>query len=169
MNYLDVLPLADVKLYLRIDDDQNETDAEITSMIKSAMRYVENHTGHIFYARSKTYDLRYDYIRVYDYPINSVTKGLDNDGADVTLTYKSNYTYTDKTNYTLYESIASNAVKIVLNVGYTDVEDIPDELIDLTKVIIKTMFFESESDRTFHENLPQWANLMLEQHRRFLI
>ena len=169
MDYLDILSLADTKTYLRIDDTQNETDSEIKSMIKSALRYIENHTNHIFYARSKTYDIRDGCVRVYDHPINSVTKGIDDDGVDVTLTYKTNYTYTDKGFYRLYESIDGDAVKLVLNVGYTDGTDIPDDLIDLAKIIVKVMYYELETDQSFQEILPNWAKQMLAQNRRFLI
>lgn len=169
MNYLDVLPLADVKTYLRIDDTQNETDNEITSMIKSALRYIENHTGHIFYARSKQYSIRGGECRVYDHPINSVTKGIDDDGVDVTLTYKTNYYYCDKGLYRLFSGIDAEAVTLVLNVGYADGDDIPEDLLDLAKVMVKVMYYEQESDQSFHDMLPMWANEILAQNRRFLI
>lgn len=169
MNYLDVLPLSDVKTYLRIDDTQNETDQELTSMIKSALIRIERHTGYIFYARSKEYIIRDNEVRVYDHPINSVTKGLDDDGADVTLTYKTNYDYQDKALYRWFYEIDSNAVKLVLNVGYTDGDEIPSDLIDLAKVMVKVMYSEQETDRTFNEMLPMWAKMILEQNCRFII
>ena len=169
MSYLSVLPLATTKTYLRIDDTQNDTDAEITSMIKSAMRYIEKHTNHIFYAQSKNYIVKDKDVRVYDYPINSVTKGLDDDGDDVTLTYKTNYTYCDKSNYRYYNQIDSTAVTLVLNVGYSDPADVPDDLIDLAKVIVKIMYYEQESDQSFTEMMPQWAKEILESNRRHII
>lgn len=169
MSYLTVLPLADMKSYLRIDDAQNETDAEITSMIKSAMRWIENHTNHIFYDQSKTYDIRDNCVRVYDYPINSVTKALDDEDTDITLTYKTNYTKTDKSLYTLYEINEADAVKLVLDVGYADPADVPDDLIDLAKVIVKVMYYEQESDLSFKEMLPYWAKELLESRRRHII
>ena len=169
MAYTDVISLATAKTYLRIDDSQNETDSEITSMIKSALSYVEKHTNVLVYDRSKTYPVYQRCVRVYDYPINSVTKAVDDDGVDITLTYKTNYTYTTKNFYTLYEQIDSDAVSLVLNVGYDDPADVPTELIDVALVIIKLMYYEQESDKSFTDMIPSWAKHILETNRRHII
>ena len=170
MSYLSVLPLATMKTYLRIDDSQNETDAEITSMIKSALSYIEKHTNIILYQRSKTYNITNNrWINIYDYPINSVTKGIDDDGVDVTLTYKSNYYYQDKNNYRHFYDIDGDAVKLVLSVGYTDSGDVSSELIDVAKVLVKLMYFEQEEDKSFNEMIPRWAKNVLESNRRHVI
>jgi hypothetical protein len=169
MAYIDVLPLDDVKLYLRIDDTLNDTDAEITSMINSAFRYIEKTTNILVYARSKEYDIVDGEVKVYDHPINSVTKGLDDEGTDVTLTYKTNYYKTDKSLYTNYYDIDGDAVKLVLNVGYTDVADVEDDIIELAKVMVKVMYYEQESNQTFKEMLPSWAVDTLNANRRYLL
>ena len=78
MAYINVITLADAKNYLRIDDTLTEDDAQITRMIKAALSYVENYTGHLVYARDKDYRLIDGKVTVYDYPINSeVTVDLD--------------------------------------------------------------------------------------------
>ena len=55
MAYIDIIPLADAKVYLRIDDTLTEDDAQITRMINGALSYVERYTSHILYARDKEY------------------------------------------------------------------------------------------------------------------
>ena len=155
MSYLNVLPLATVKDYLRIDDTQNETDAEITSMIRSSLSYIEKHTNIILYARDKEYDVEDYCVKVYDYPINSLIVPLE-----ATTVKKSLYT-----NYTINTSDET----IKLNVGYTDVSDVPTELLDLAKVMVKVMFYEQETNQSFKEMLPQWANDILCTNKRFLV
>lgn len=170
MAYTDVLTLTEAKTYLRIDDTQNETDAEITSIINASFRYIERHTNIIVSQQPlKEYIVKDGCVRVYDYPINSVVKGIDDDGADVTLTYKTNYYKEDKSLYTLYTGIDSDAVKLVLDVGYTNVADVPDDLIQLALIMVKVMYYEQESNQSFKEMLPAWANSILETNRRYTI
>ncbi|MCB0448415.1 MAG: head-tail connector protein [Gelidibacter sp.] len=170
MAYLDLLPLATMKTYLKIDDTLTETDAEITSMIKSAFSYIERRTNNILVQQAtKEYLIKDRCVRVYDYPINSVVKGIDDDGDDVTLTYKTNYSIIEKPLYTIYNNIDGEAIKLVLNVGYADASDVPTEFIDLAKVIVKVMFYEQETQQSFKEMLPGWAVEILNTNKRFLI
>ena len=74
MSYLSVIPLANAKTYLRIDDTQNETDAEITGMINTACQYVEHVTNYLFFAREKVYYINSDCFKLFDFPINSVSE-----------------------------------------------------------------------------------------------
>lgn len=170
MSYLNVLPLATMKTYLRIDDDQTETDAEIKSMINSAFREIERSTNNIVVQQTaKEYVLTENCIRIYDYPINSVVKGIDDDGVDVTLTYKSNYFKSEKHLYTVYYDIDGDAVKLVLDVGYDDPADVPDDLIQLAKEMVKAMYYEQETDKTFHEMLSPMTMRTLNSYRRHII
>lgn len=170
MAYTDVLTLTEAKIYLRIDDTQNETDAEIRSLINAAFRYIEKHTNSIVSNQTeKEYVVKNGCVRVYDHPINSVVKGLDDEGSDVTLTYKTNYYKQDKTLYTLFTGIDSSVEKLVLNVGYVNVANVPDDLIQLASIMVKVMYYEQESNLSFKEMLPAWANSILESNRRFTI
>lgn len=74
MAYIDVISLANAKLYLRVDDTLTEDDAQITNMINVALKHVEDNTQILVFARDKTYRMINGCIRVYDYPINSVIK-----------------------------------------------------------------------------------------------
>lgn len=170
MAYIDVLPLSTVKTYLRIDDTQNETNAEITSILNAAFRYIEKHTNIIVDRQAeKEYIIKNGCVRVYDFPINSVVKGIDDDDADVALTYKTNYNKQDKNLYTLYTGIDSSAVKLVLNVGYATPSDVPDDLINLALIMIKVMYYEQETNQSFREMLPAWANSILESNMRYIV
>ena len=78
MAYIDVISLASAKLYLRVDDTLTEDDAQITNMISSALKYVENYTQILVYDRAKTYRMINGFVKVYDYPINSIITPLAN-------------------------------------------------------------------------------------------
>ena len=74
MSYLSIISLAEAKNYLRVDDTLTADDDQITNMINSALKYVEDWTNIILYAREKSYIVVGGSKRVYDYPINSVIK-----------------------------------------------------------------------------------------------
>ena len=69
MAYLDVITLATAKNYLGVDTSMTEDDADITKMIKGALRYVEEFTNVLVYARDKDYLFQDCEVRVYDHPI----------------------------------------------------------------------------------------------------
>ena len=157
MAYLDIIPLADAKIYLRIDDTLTEDDAQITRMIKSALSYVENETRHILYARNKDYRLIDGCVRIYDYPFNSYVTPDEADYSEVeNKTLHTNYTYG-----------SSNGL-ITLNVGYTDVADIPTELIDIAYEIIDIYYYGKESGKTTAD-LSQLNKDALNQYKRYIL
>ena len=170
MSYIDVLPLSTMKTYLRIDDTQNETDAEITSMINAAFRYIERVTNVLVVQQAlKEYVITNRCVRIYDHPINSVVKGIDEDGVDVTLTFQTNYDKDVRHLYMVYYAIDSEAVTLVLDVGYSDYTDVPDDIIQLAKEMVKAMYYEQETDKTFREMLSPVSTLTLESLKRFIV
>lgn len=154
-NYENILPLAEVKRYLRLDDDFNEDDSDIERMINSAFGYIEKQTNHIFRVQDKTYnalnvDGCYNDINVFDYPVNT-TDYPD----DVHPLY-----------YSGYVKFVGNA-SVTLNVGYTSRADAPSELIDCALQMIKVWYYESEKN----ENttlLPQSVKQIIDTNRRFI-
>lgn len=128
-DYIDIISLAQAKLYLKIDALQTETDAEITSMINSSLSFIEKRTGHIFKTRNKTYYscALVNSVIVYDYPIDN----------DITL-YDIQYRQTNAIVPTVNGSV-------ILTLGYSDIDDIPNELIDAALQLIKVWFYESET------------------------
>lgn len=129
LSHLDVISLDRAKLYLKIDSLQTETDDEISSMIKSSLSFIEKRTGHIFLTKNKTYYscALTDSVIVYDYPIdNSVTL--------LNIQYRQTNAIVPTTNGS-----------VTLTLGYTDTDELPNELIDAALQLIKVWFYESET------------------------
>lgn len=157
MSYLTVIPLADAKVYLRIDDTLTEDDAQITRMIKGALSYVEKQTNYILYAREKSYRFIDGTVRVYDYPINSITTPAEAD-MDITI----------KTLHTVY-CYGTSEDELTLNVGFTDVADIPQELIEVAYEIIELMYYEKETNKNHLTDLSTLSKSILGTYKRFII
>jgi hypothetical protein len=153
MAYLDVITLAEAKLYLRVDDTLTEDDAQITQMIKAALSYVEKYTNHKVFDRVETYRLICGFVRVYDYPINS------EETADLVSENKTLYT-----NYTLG---ATNDL-ISLNVGYAVASDVPDEIVQAAYEIIDIYYYGKESGKTMADLSPM-SRQGLDQYKRFIL
>jgi len=152
MAYIDIITLADAKNYLRIDDTLTEDDTQIIRMISSALTYVEQFTNQILFARDKDFRLINGCVSVYDYPINSdVTLGLISESKTLHVNYIGN----------------SNDL-ITLNVGYTDVSDIPTELIDVAYEIIDIYYYGKESGKSLADISPLNKDA-LNQYKRFIL
>jgi len=148
-DYIDVISLAQAKLYLKIDALQTETDAEITSMIKSSLSFIEKRTGHIFKTRNKTYYscALVNSIIVYDYPIIDAPTG---------------------TQVRQLNSIVPTIDgSVILTLGYSDIDDIPNELIDAALQLIKVWFYESETQSN-STLIPLSVMQAIDVNRRFV-
>lgn len=148
MAYLDVLPLARVLNYLRVDQDLEDDDNEITSMIKAACIFVEKRTNHIFYAREVVY--KGHPVKVYDYPINDIVSPAD----PVVI------------HYSLCD-VYPNETEVTLNVGYEDPADVPDELLQACLQMIKVWYYESEK-QVNTTLIPESVMQAIDINRRFL-
>lgn len=127
--YLDVISLEQAKLYLKVDTLQTETDSEITNMINSSLSFIEKRTGHIFKTKDKVYYscALTNSVIVYDYPIDNTVTLLD-------IQYRQ-----------LNAIVPTVNGSVTLTLGYTDIDDIPSELIDAALQLIKVWFYESET------------------------
>ena len=148
MAYLDVLPLARVLNYLRVDQDLEDDDNEITSMIKAACIFVEKRTNHIFYAREVVY--KGHPVKVYDYPINDIVSPAD----PVVI------------HYSLFD-VYPNETEVTLNVGYENPTDVPDELLQACLQMIKVWYYESEK-QVNTTLIPESVMQAIDINRRFL-
>lgn len=155
--YLEVISLSQAQTYLRIDDSQDETDLEIQSMIKSALRYIERQTNNIMYERAFVYDIDQEEkkINVYDAPIQSVTAPADSD----------DYERTDKTLYSQFELVAET---LTLQIGYAELTDIPTELIDAALIYIAALYYAHENPQEKFV-VPQLAKDLIDANRRFIL
>jgi hypothetical protein len=149
MAYIDVITLERAKNYLRVDLDMTDDDAEITSMINASLSYAERRTNILVYARDKTY-IGSCQVKVYDYPINTIV--------------------TDPAPFVLYRelyAIFPDAKTVVLNVGFTDPEDVPDQLIQPCLQMIKVWYYESEK-QVNSTLIPESVKEALDTLRRFI-
>lgn len=150
MTYNEILPLAEVKNYLRIDDDFTEDDTAIKRMVRSALGFIEQRTNHIFQLRKNVEYFRNErqYLDIYDFP----------------LTYSGDLT---KLSYSNKVRFDADTVTID-SVGYATRESVPDVLIDAALQMIKVWYFESEkqSNTTL---VPDNVHQILAAYRRFTI
>ena len=150
MTYNEVLPLAEVKNYLRVDDDFTEDDAAIERMVRSALGFIEQRTNHIFQSRQNVEYFRggQRYLDIYDYP----------------LTYLG-----DLTQLTYSNKVRFDADSVTINsVGYATSEKVPDALIDAALQMIKAFYFEAEK-QVNTTLVPDSVHQILAAYRRFTI
>lgn len=150
MTHNEILPLAEVKNYLRVDDDFMEDDAAIERMVRSALGFIEKRTNHVFQTETNVEYFRNNrqYLDIYDYPL----------------------TYTgDLTKLTYSNKVRFDADTVTIDsVGYANREDIPDALIDAALQMIKCFYYEAEK-QVNTTLIPDAVNQILAAYRRFTI
>tara|TARA_R110000803_G_scaffold63443_2_gene124116 strand:- start:991 stop:1464 length:474 start_codon:yes stop_codon:yes gene_type:complete len=157
MAFIDVITLAQAKEYLRVDDDLTEDNASITIMINTALKYVEDYTNVLVYARNVNYRFINGCKNVYTYPINSAVSPVL---ADMTVK-----------NYTLYTSYSygSDNTVLTLNVGHLLPADVPDDLRSVALEMIDLLYYEHESGKSFPKDVSSLSKAILDQSKRFII
>lgn len=144
MNALDVISLADAKVFLVVDFP--DKDSEITRHIKSAVSIVERYTCYNLYERPIDYTIgRFGSTEVYDYPV-SFPAGTKTESRVLSVIIKG----------------SANSV-VSATTGYTDVTEIPENLIDACYKIITYLF---ENKDIYQASLPGDIQLMINQYRR---
>jgi hypothetical protein len=144
--YVEVIPLATAKLFLKIDSTQTQTDNEIIGMINSACSYIEKRTGWIFFERAKQY-FGTDFIAVYDCPIQNLPTGS-----------------TKKNQYSIVPTING---EVTLNVGAILASEIPAPLLDCALQIVNFWFYNKETDGA-ENSIPNFVVQNIDTFRRFI-
>jgi hypothetical protein len=150
-NYTDVISLERAKLYLKLDAGQTETDDEITSMINSSLSFIEKRTNHIFKTKNKIYYkdcALVEQATVYDYPIQNT--------GNLNIQYSTNKAIVPTVNGF-----------VSLTIGYDNLADIPNELIDSALQIIKVWFYEAEKQENT-SLIPLSVLQAIDVNKRFL-
>lgn len=148
--YNHILPLCEVKNYLRIEDEFTEDDNAIERMIASAFGYISKVTNHVFNQQDKSYYAgNLPYINVYDYPIN-------------TEVFEENCIPLRFGTFVRFHQHS-----LTLNVGYTNRIDVPTELIECALQMIKVWYYEAEK-QVNTTLLPENVKEILDSHRRFI-
>ena len=150
MAFIDVVTLAEAKDYLRVDDGFTADDSLITLLINTAGDLIEKNTNHLLYARAKTYQFYDNIVRVYDYPINSVTSPAD----------------VESEVYSLYTLYGYSSDELVLNVGY-DVADVPPMLKVKMFEVIDAMY--NGNDKVSISNFTNDLFESITHYRRFML
>lgn len=147
--YTDVISLERAKLYLKIDSLQTETDDEITSMINSSLSFIEKRTGHIFKTKTKTFYscALVESVIVYDYPIIDAPIGTQVRA--------------------LNSIVPTVSGSVALELGYTDIDDIPSELIDSALQLLIFWFYNSETKNAMN-TIPDFVLTNIDICRRFV-
>ena len=149
MSYINIIPLQDARVYLRIDDTLTQDNEAITRMINASLAKIEQMTNVHLIAKSKEYIFDDLQATVYDYPINS-------------LTSPSPATVVEKTQYSVYTAALKTDLKLVLNVGYANVSDVPKDLIEVAYEMIDIMYYNKEN------KLSNLSQATLDAYRRFI-
>ena len=149
MTYNEILPLATVKNYLRLDSSFTADDQDIERMVRSAFSFIEKQTGYVLQFRENvTYRRAYcGFIDIYDYPV----------------------IYTgDLTRLDYAGKVRFDADEVTVNLGYDNVDDIPSALLDCALQMIKVWYFEGEKQ----ENttlIPENVKQILMTYKRAII
>ena len=151
MAYSSIISLQEAKNYLRVDEDFTDDDLSIQAMLKSAIRYVENHTQHYFFAKDVQRLIIDGKVRVYDFPLNSLVSPTEN---------VENKIYPTWTEYTVTDSSLTH---ITVNVGYQASADVPEELKLVALYLLDMYYYGKEGD------LPQYHIDTLNHYKRFII
>lgn len=158
-NYIDLVPLATAKTYLRIDSDITETDAEITLLINSACELIERYTQIYLKPQSKSYYFNTEgYARVYAYPISAITYPTDSDDYEVTV----------KQLYSNYEPNDADLEYITATIGHTDTDNVPSIITQAVLETVKLWFYGAETETIIKGYIPSSVMAILSQERRFI-
>lgn len=148
MTYDEILPLAEVKDFLHLEQDFVDQDSIIERMIKSALQFLEKRTNHIFQLRTDVnYTSNGNCITVFDYPIRY-------SGDDVVLYYSDKVVFYSKS--------------IIADVGYLSIDDIPADLITAALDLIEQDYFGAEN-KTGERIISQKTMQIINSHRRFTV
>lgn len=182
MGPLNVLSLADAKLFLKVDF--TDDDSLITGLISAAVSLVEQVTNYRLYNRNEilyTGQICYD---AFQYPLVSASV-ISADSAITTVPTLKQYPQTLRTVlfwgngfwYTGFnESFFNNdtywlnnscpvTYVLTLNVGYTDATLIPTDLITAIKQIITFTYENRDATKL---DLPDNIQMLLAPYRRYV-
>lgn len=152
-SYLDLISVAQAKVYLRIDDTLNEDDSDIEQMIKASFLFIERYTNHIFINRSFSQLVP---PIIYNYPITEIDGVADEDLSNY---YQRNLDY--------YCGEQQKPVMTNYKAGYLNTEDVPADFIQCAKQLIKVFYYESEKQEN-STLIPISVRQVLDQYRRFV-
>jgi hypothetical protein len=165
MNQLNVVSLAEAKLYLRIDPDDVVEDGLITSLIKSAVNQAEQFTLQVLWQRQMTAITPVSgALKIYEYPIVSIETVVDPDLDALTFELVETEGFTE-----VISGISGfNTVTFVAGYGwnYEGGSEVPDDIETAIKEMI-AYYYENRDNPVV--GMPTIATLLLSPYRRITL
>jgi uncharacterized phiE125 gp8 family phage protein len=165
MDQLNVVSLAQAKLWLRVDLDYDYEDGLITALIKSAVNQVEQYTLQVLWQRSITEisDINGN-LRLYNYPIIAVEDVVDRDLLEVDFEIIDTPFYTD----VITQRPGYNTVTYVAGYdwNYDGGSDVPDDIETAIKEMITFLYENRDNPK---EEMPKVVTFLLAPYRRITL
>ena len=165
MNQLNVVSLAEAKLYLRIDPDDVLEDGLITSLIKSAVNQAEQFTLQVLWQRQLTAITPVTgALKIYEYPLISVETVVDPDMVVLTFETIETQGFTE----VISDTAGFNTVTFVGGYGwdYEGGSEVPDDIETAIKEMI-AYYYENRDNPVV--GMPTIATLLLSPYRRITL
>jgi uncharacterized phiE125 gp8 family phage protein len=164
MNALNVVTLAQAKLFLRVDLDFTYDDTLIESLIKSSVQEVEQRTLQVLYQRTIVTKNAGNRLFLYQYPLLSVETVVSSDSEELT------YTLEETDNYTLVLTDATGIKTITFVAGYGwDYEggtEVPEAIQTALKEMITYLYENRDNPKAEY---PAIVNILLAPYRRITL
>lgn len=165
MDQLNVVSLAQAKLWLRVDLDYDYEDGLITALIKSAVNQVEQYTLQVLWQRSITeISDKNGNLRLYNYPIIAVEDVVDKDLEQIDFEIIDTPFYMD----VITQRPGYNAVTYVAGYdwNYDGGSDVPDDIETAIKEMITFLYENRDNPK---EEMPKVVTFLLAPYRRITL
>lgn len=149
MTALEILPLEEVKNYLKVDFDYQAEDDEIERMIKGAISFIEKYTNIELTSKVRIYEPAQgeQFVKVFSYPFTVIST----DAHEIK-----------------YSSYSKFSGKVSLELGFESRNDIPEDILQSAKAIIKVWYEDTEKGVN-DSIIPASIKTVLDTHRRFIM
>jgi uncharacterized phiE125 gp8 family phage protein len=165
MDQLNVVSLAQAKLWLRLDEDYDYEDGLITALIKSAVNQVEQYTLQVLWQREiiEITD-KSGSLKIYNYPVISVEDVVDKDITAVDFEIEESQWYTN----VITNQPGFNKVTYVAGYdwNYDGGSDVPDDIETAIKEMITYLYENRDNPK---EEMPKVVTYLLAPYRRITL
>jgi len=165
MDQLNVVSLAQAKLWLRLDEDYDYEDGLITALIKSAVNQVEQYTLQVLWQRTLTEITdRTGSLKIYNYPVISVEDVVDKDLTIVDFEIEESQWYTS----VITNQPGFNKVTYVAGYdwNYDGGSDVPDDIETAIKEMITYLYENRDNPK---EEMPKVVTYLLAPYKRITL
>jgi uncharacterized phiE125 gp8 family phage protein len=165
MDQLNVVSLAQAKMWLRLDEDYDYEDGLITALIKSAVNQVEQYTLQVLWQRTLTEITdKTGNLKIYNYPVISIEDVVDKDLVAVDFEIEESQWYTE----VITDRPGFNTVSYVAGYdwNYDGGSDVPDDIETAIKEMITYLYENRDNPK---EEMPKVVTYLLAPYRRITL